>query len=235
MLAVLGGPGGSGLEAIEGFAQSLVNITGGHYDMVTWDPRGVGFSSWVDSSADRDVPSYLVHFFSPGDIQCFDTLEAYQEVFNGTVQVNGIEMTGNFTDPEDLELLFSQADALQKKYEETFQRCIERNGDILKYVGTAATVRDMVAMADALDGPGKPINYYGVSYGSLLGNFFLNSEYFSGLCLFRDTEMGLVFPDRVGRVIIDGIVNPHLWIQEEASLVRPRFSLCCICAYHFYE
>lgn len=59
MLAVLGGPGGSGLEAIEGFAQSLVNITGGHYDMVTWDPRGVGFSSWVDSSADRDVPSYL--------------------------------------------------------------------------------------------------------------------------------------------------------------------------------
>ena len=73
-------------------------------------------------------------------------------------------------------MLFSQAGIIQKKYEETLQLCIERNGDILKYVGTAATVRDMVAMADAIDGPGKPVNYFGISYGSLLGNIFLNSE-----------------------------------------------------------
>ena len=85
-------------------------------------------------------------------------------------------MTGNFTDPADLRALFSQADTLQKKYEESVRLCIERNGDILKYLGTSATVRDMVALADALDGPGAPVNYYGISYGTFLGNVFLNSE-----------------------------------------------------------
>ena len=85
-------------------------------------------------------------------------------------------MTGNFTDPADLHALFSQAETLQKKYEEAIQRCVEKNGDMLKYLGTSATVRDMVAMADAFDGPGAPVNYYGISYGTFLGDVFMNSE-----------------------------------------------------------
>ena len=85
-------------------------------------------------------------------------------------------MSGTFTDPEDLSALFSQAESLQEKYEETGRRCVARNGDMLKYMGTPATVRDMVAMADALDGRESPVNYYGFSYGTLLGNLFLNSK-----------------------------------------------------------
>lgn len=37
-----GGPGGSGLEFIFGFGRLLNNLTGGYYDIVSWDPRGVG-------------------------------------------------------------------------------------------------------------------------------------------------------------------------------------------------
>ena len=53
---------------------------------------------------------------------------------------------------------------------------MEQNGDTLKYLGTSATVRDMVAMADMLDGPGSPVNFYGASYGTFLANVFMNSE-----------------------------------------------------------
>ena len=86
-------------------------------------------------------------------------------------------MTGNFTDPIDLRALFSQADSLQTKYEESVRMCIEKNGDMLKYLGTAAVVRDIVAMTDALDGPGAPVNFYGISYGTFLGNVLVNSQF----------------------------------------------------------
>ena len=126
---------------------------------------------------------YRIHRFvdhacldRPGEIFCFDSLDEYSALFNGTIQVTGIEMSGTFTDPADLSALFSQSESLQAKFEETGRRCVERNGDMLKYVGTAATVRDMVAIADALDGPGSLVNYYGDSYGTLIGNVFLNSK-----------------------------------------------------------
>ena len=84
-------------------------------------------------------------------------------------------MTGNFTDPVDLRALFSQAGSLQTKYEESVRRCIEKNGDTLKYLGTSAAVRDIAAMTDAFDEPGAPINFYGISYGTFLGNVLVNS------------------------------------------------------------
>ena len=91
-------------------------------------------------------------------------------------------MTGNFTDPEDIKALLSQAPIMQKKYEELGKRCLQQpSGQYLQYVGTAATVRDMVAMADALDGPNAPINYAGISYGTILGSWFINSESYVSL------------------------------------------------------
>ena len=56
---------------------------------------------------------------SPGEIFCFDSLDEYSALFNGTIQVTGIEMSGTFTDPADLSALFSQAESLQEKFEET--------------------------------------------------------------------------------------------------------------------
>ena len=87
-------------------------------------------------------------------------------------------MTGNFTDPTDIQALFSQADTMQGKYDGLAQRCLEHSdGKYLPYVGTAATARDLAALADALDGPGSPVNYIGLSYGTILGSWFINSEY----------------------------------------------------------
>ncbi|KAI0369592.1 alpha/beta-hydrolase [Pilatotrama ljubarskyi] len=183
-----GGPGSSGLTTLNGNTSVLLNLTGGNYDIVTWDPRGVG-------------PLTV-----PGDIFCFDSVAEYDAFWNGTIEHSGIEMTGTFRDPGDIERLLSQATVMQKKYEEFGRRCLQHpTGKYLRYVGTAATVRDMVALADELDGPGSPVNYAGISYGTVLGAWFVN-----------------MFPERVGRVVLDGVINPLLVATEETSMFWPQ-------------
>ncbi|CDO72499.1 hypothetical protein BN946_scf184980.g40 [Trametes cinnabarina] len=48
----------------------------------------------------------------------------------------------------------------------------------------------MVALADALQGLGTPLNYWGLSYSTMVGAWFMN-----------------MFPDRVGNVILDGVLD----------------------------
>ena len=47
---------------------------------------------------------------------------------------------------------------------------------MLPYMGTAASARDLAAMADEFDGPGSPINFWGTGHGSLIGSYLLKSE-----------------------------------------------------------
>ena len=84
-------------------------------------------------------------------------------------------MTGNFTDVEDLDTLRSQAPIMQNRYTTLGQQCLQRSsGKYLPFIGTAATVRDLVALANTLDGEGSAINYIGLSYGTILGSQFIN-------------------------------------------------------------
>ena len=76
-----------------------------------------------------------------------------------------------------MQALLDQAPTMQSKYEELGQRCLDSaNGKYLRYMGTAAAVRDMVSIADALEGPETPINYLGISYGTFIGSWFINSQ-----------------------------------------------------------
>ena len=114
---------------------------------------------------------------SPGEVFCFDNLDEYTAFFDRTIEFTGIEETGNFTDPADISALLAQAPAMQTKYEQLGQKCLHSpSGKFLRYIGTAATVRDMVSIANVLEGPKAPINYIGVSYGTLIGSWFVNSE-----------------------------------------------------------
>jgi pimeloyl-ACP methyl ester carboxylesterase len=67
--------------------------------------------------------------------------------------------------------------------------CASTNEKILSFVSTPNTARDMDLIRRAL-GMDK-LNYYGISYGTVLGLTYAN-----------------MFPDTVGRMILDGIVNP---------------------------
>ncbi|EIW56310.1 alpha/beta-hydrolase [Trametes versicolor FP-101664 SS1] len=183
-----GGPGASGLAAMNEASTLLLALTGGNYDIVSWDTRGVGTLT------------------IPGDIVCFDNVTDYNTFWNGTIELDGIEYTGNFTDPADTKALLAQATVMGRKYAELGKRCQQHpTGKYMKYIGTAATVRDMIALADALDGPGSPVNYAGISYGTLLGAWFVN-----------------MFPKRVGRVLLDGVLNPQLVATQESHKIWPQ-------------
>lgn len=91
-------------------------------------------------------------------------------------------------------------------YEEAgniLQACADHLGEYAPHINTPQTATDMNSVLDAL---GQDSLYYlGYSYGTLLGATY-----------------AMMFPDRVGRVVIDGVVDPFIWYQ---NLTVERFSL----------
>lgn len=85
-------------------------------------------------------------------------------------------ISGRFNE-QDVEELYSQADITERKFKDFTRHC--QNGPMgpyLKYLGTSSTVRDLVSLGDAIVGKGEPIDYWGISYGTVLGFNFINSE-----------------------------------------------------------
>src|SRR3954468_8138940 len=70
--------------------------------------------------------------------------------------------------------------------------CARRGGAIAGHMATANVARDMDRLRAAL-GDAR-LHYYGVSYGSFLGDTYAN-----------------MFPGRVGRLVIDGVLDPVAW------------------------
>ncbi|OSC97433.1 alpha/beta-hydrolase [Trametes coccinea BRFM310] len=167
-----GGPGASGLTSVAIDGPKLMNHSGGFYDIVSWDPRGVGPYTY------------------PGDVFCLSDEES-ATFWNGSIEVTGINWLGNFTNQTDLNNFYNQGPIIDRQYRALAEKCLQTsNGTNLRYIGTASTVRDLVSLADALQGPGTPITYWGLSYGTLVGAWFMD-----------------MFPDRVGHVILDGVVD----------------------------
>ncbi|KAK7690930.1 hypothetical protein QCA50_006033 [Cerrena zonata] len=58
-----------------------------------------------------------------------------------------------------------------------------------KYMGTAASVRDLVALSGHLQGPNTPVNFWGISHGSLIGSYLINSEFYIDISLLWDCSV----------------------------------------------
>ncbi|KAL1742724.1 Alpha/Beta hydrolase protein [Schizophyllum fasciatum] len=178
-----GGPGGSGVEFLLQDAANISITTGGHYDIVSWDPRGSDGST------------------IPGPPTCFDSPQDFIEYFSGTLEATGLEIRGHLSDDDQIAEFYSHVDEMEAKYRGLGQRCAEgNNSKVLQYIGTAATARDMVALADYFDPDVQEINYWGFSYGTMLGFTFVH-----------------MFPDRVGRVILDGCMDPILYTDKPST------------------
>jgi pimeloyl-ACP methyl ester carboxylesterase len=148
-----GGPGVPGADAIPAelsfFPQRLLR----DYDIVSWDPRGVGESTAV---------------------QCFTSLAA-ENAFLGQYASFPIGQ--------------AQQRAYIARWREFGKRCAARGGTLLKHISTADTARDLNLLRQAL---GQPrLDYLGLSYGTFLGATYAN-----------------LFPNRVGRMVLDGNASP---------------------------
>ena len=85
-------------------------------------------------------------------------------------------ISGKFNE-QDLNELYSQVDSTEQLFKDFTTRCQNgASGPYLKYIGSSSTVRDLVSLGDAIVGQGELIDFWGISYGSLLGFSFVNSE-----------------------------------------------------------
>ncbi|WP_375388561.1 alpha/beta hydrolase [uncultured Amnibacterium sp.] len=157
-----GGPGASGVDFLRSsadrfFDKDLLD----HYDLVAWDPRGVGSSTPVDCYGTKALDEFL---FSDPDLPAGSTA-LRDDVVDDAVD-------------------FGKA-------------CLAETGDLLAHVGTADTIRDL-DMLRAATGEAR-LDYFGFSYGTYIG------------ALYADR-----FGSRVGRMVLDGAVDPSKTTFEEA-------------------
>lgn len=76
--------------------------------------------------------------------------------------------------------------------------CKARAGGFLPFAGTDNTAREMDVVRAALGE--KKLNYYGVSYGTLLGQLYAEQ-----------------FPRRTGRMVLDSVADPTQWPGDSAA------------------
>jgi pimeloyl-ACP methyl ester carboxylesterase len=79
------------------------------------------------------------------------------------------------------------------------QSCKENMGEYLKYINTPQTAADMNSILDAVGQ--EKLLYWGMSYGTILGQVYAT-----------------MYPERSGRVIIDGVADQFQWFNELFTL-----------------
>ncbi|KAJ7611943.1 Alpha/Beta hydrolase protein [Mycena polygramma] len=163
-----GGPGGSGVDVLVSAGSGLQAILAdSRYDVVSFDPRGVQYStpqaSVFATAAERAL-------WNAGSLPL--SLSASS---NAIPQAWGrAHLFGS---------LAAQRDESQ----------------ILKYITTDNVARDMLLITQKMGF--EKLKYYGVSYGSLLGAMF-----------------AAMFPDKVDRIIIDGVLDVEAWLHANLTI-----------------
>ncbi|MEL3947814.1 alpha/beta hydrolase [Streptomyces sp. LNU-CPARS28] len=175
-----GGPGGSGLTMAGFVAKTLPAKVAAGYDVIGFDPRGVG----------RSKPALACR---PGH---------FKPVRPATVPHTAALEKAN------LNRARAFAAACGKKY-----------ADVLPFIDTVSAVKDMDAIRAALGA--HKINYFGYSYGTYLGAVY-----------------GKLFPDRVRRMALDSVVDPHnVWYdanltQDHAFDSRHKAFMAWVARHH---
>jgi pimeloyl-ACP methyl ester carboxylesterase len=186
-----GGPGGSGVRDVVFHGHQTQSILDGkkRYEVLSFDPRGV--------------------FYSTPHADCFDN-----EFERGVSFLEQRGIGGLDGGSEALKRHFARA----KAFGSMCANATSGGPGIRAFMSTASVARDMVEIVDRVDelrrkGLGnlqltsqKPlrlakdeiprIQYLGFSYGTFLGNTFAS-----------------MFPDRVGRMILDGVEDPYDYLR----------------------
>ena len=133
------------------------------YNIITFDPRGMGYSTQV-----RCYPTEAAENAALGELPEFPVGKAQDEAYN-------------------------------RAYAKLDARCAGHAGPLLYHDSTADIARDMNLLREAVGAP--VLNYYGASYGTLLGATYAN-----------------LFPATTGRMILDGNINPVTWSTGDSEV-----------------
>ena len=144
-----GGPGVSGVEAVEGESSSFAKELRGSYDIIGFDPRGLGQST---------------------PITCWTNDEINQSL---TDTKNGKSNT--LSEIMATDILFSKGSSAQERIDRgaaNAARCAQHSQvpELLDHVGTRDVARDLDVLR-ATNGNTK-LNYLGISYGTYIGAIY---------------------------------------------------------------
>ncbi|KAG9228384.1 TAP-like protein-domain-containing protein [Amylocarpus encephaloides] len=210
-----GGPGGSGVDIALGLGRNLQRVVGLDQDIIGFDPRGIGattpradcFSYPIDDEHEEE--DYVKGQFHR-------TIWADSGRFIGLVNSSDVALQKIDLRARAIGKLCLAKDALKGE------------DSIFRHLSTPTVARDMLSIVDAwdewtdslrydatkvphaimkdiiddeehervkrLDTKGKLV-FWGFSYGTLLGATFAS-----------------MFPDRVGRVVLDGVVDADHYV-----------------------
>jgi len=166
-----GGPGGSAVDYAQAATQVVSEAITSRYDILGFDPRGVGKSQPTRCLTDKEEDNYITA----------DT----------TV------ITKN-----DLNLILAQA-----KY---FAAACARNaGPKIGHYGSVEAAKDMELLRGLLKEP--KLNYLGKSYGTFLGTLY-----------------AALFPTKVGRLVLDGAIDPNATNAQQNLIQAVGFETALI-------
>jgi pimeloyl-ACP methyl ester carboxylesterase/predicted small secreted protein len=160
-----GGPGASGVQWIkDGYDQLGTTRLRNNFNIVGFDPRGVGGSSPVKCLTPKETDELL---YAP--------------------------QTDPIGSPADIKSTIAQA----KKFA---AGCQKQSTKILPHVDTVSAARDLDILRSVFGD--KKLNYLGYSYGTFLGETYAT-----------------LFPQKVGHLVLDGVVDPTL-TNDQQSLAQ---------------
>jgi len=163
-----GGPGGSGVDFVSsGYAVS--SVLSDYFDVVGWDPRGVGKST---------------------EVTCFTDPRQTDKALYGTFA--SAYGTQGWIDELTVE-------------EKSFAAACEKNtGKLLAHVDAVSNAKDMDLIRGVLGDP--KLNYLGYSYGTFLGTVYAE-----------------LFPANVGKLVLDGAIDPTLGSLDTLTVQMAGF------------
>jgi pimeloyl-ACP methyl ester carboxylesterase len=150
-----GGPGGSGVDFILGMGAYIAysEEVRAQFDIVAFDPRGVGRSTALRCYGADKQWQYWPYVFP--------MTEGEEEIW--------------------------------REVDETLaNQCDQRGSKLYDHMSTADAARDLDLLRQAVGD--EKLHYVGYSYGTYLGMTYIN-----------------LFPQNVGRVILDGNIDPVAW------------------------
>ena len=175
-----GGPGVSGYTSSFSFGKNIHRSIGGKFDVISWDPRGIGRTKPVVNCWGSALEAAVV--------------KANREEELGLEVVPWVDRASasNSTSPDAVLTFQLERFLAQNKLQA--ERCAaspDSNAEVLKYFGTTTLIKDTERINEVLEGPEAPINGIGGSYGTIWAGYLLG-----------------MLPEKVGKVVAHGVADP---------------------------
>mgnify|MGYP001683252981 FL=1 len=189
-----GGPGESGVQYVEAAAETSFAGVQGSYDIIGFDPRGVGSSTPITCAAANDAAATPAA--GVGAPQADTPPSPVDGGANNDYKEKSpeVDAAASGTSFEDA------APRIAEEYKQVEAQCAANTkpAGLLDHVDTVSAVRDLDILR-ALSGNEK-LDYAGFSYGTYLGAHYAE-----------------LFPSNTGRMVLDGALDPSISLYERQA------------------